>query len=68
MNPEQQRDLILDILRVININFELLGKIPEYSTVSENIAMYKDITLPDAELAVYESILLLEQGANNHAI
>ena len=55
-----EREIILDILRIINYQFDLLKKIPQYEQITTDIAVYRDITLADAELAVYESILLLE--------
>lgn len=60
MDARQQADLILDILRIINEQFDLLDKIPHYMELRTEIATYQNVTLGDASITVYESILMLE--------
>ena len=55
-----KQELIIDILRIINYQFDLLQKIPQYQQISKEIIVHRNIHLEDAQIAVYESILILE--------
>ncbi len=55
-----KHELIIDILRIINYQFDLLQKIPRYQQISKEIAFQRNLNLEDAHTAVYESILILE--------
>ncbi len=55
-----KHELIIDILRIINYQFDLLQKIPQYQQISKEIVVHRNIDLEDAQIAVYESILILE--------
>lgn len=55
-----KHELVIDILRIINYNFDLLQKIPQYQQISKEITVHNNLNLEDAQIAVYESILILE--------
>ena len=55
-----KHELIIDILRIINNQFDLLQKIPQYQQISKEITVHNNFNLEDAQIAVYESILILE--------
>lgn len=56
-----KHELIVDVLRIINYHFDLLQKIPQYQQISKEITVHTNLNLEDAQIAVYESILILEK-------